>query len=200
MRWFFTNQHPLAEAVAGAGEQIVSGPGQYQIDSFPWLRAACAGDESSEHITATLARLRAERDVDLEDANPLHYQVRRYLDATEADVLVATPLLQPGFGLPKAHVLRWYQAAVRPRRRLVVALVDAATLRAATQSWRGCSLNTHNIHVVVTSSPASAAQSARERRTALWSPGDDPAPVLAAVKHAMSGKCYMAGRQALPFQ
>jgi len=203
MRWFSINSHPLADALVAAGEEIVNTEGTHQVDAFPWLREAV--DAVPDHAALwsvgddpVTRALMASKD-EAREALVTAYKLRRRLDALKPDVLVISPMYQPGFGVAIGHVVRWVQE-VRQARRVAIGIINGATLQAAKNSrWRGCSANVHNLGGAIACSQEVAADSARTRRTALWVPGDDVAPVIEMVRHARSGKGYQAGSKAKPF-
>lgn len=182
MKWLFTGPHPLEAELLRRGHEVIA---RHQADEFPDLKALIAGGS-----TFTEA-LRATPDP---DRTPDDYAIRSHLRAVDPDVLVITPMLQPGLGVPKGPVLRW---ANRGHRVIVGIGHDPGTIAAArANAWRGCSCNLHTLHVYVTNDAEAAASSAKQRRTVLLG---NPDTLIRVVADAHAHRPYTAHRRAKPF-
>lgn len=205
MRWFFTNAHPLAEAVQLAGEDVISTPAHHQIAHYDWLEEAVAAAAVPDvpwwtprnHRTDPFSDALVRIPHDPVERSPDDYPIGRYLRALDPDVLVIAPLLQPGLGISKGAVMRWANLG---GGRLIVGMAhDPGTLDAARANrWRGCSVNVHNCKIYVTDDEDTARVSARERRTVWWQPGLGAEALVELARSARAGRAYMAGSRAKP--
>lgn len=208
MRWFLSNHHPIADALAEAGEDVISTPGHHQVAHYDWIAdlieqlpadpvafspsSGLDGDPFSAVLNAATMQ-----EFDEHDRDPADYPLGRYLSQMDPDVFVVTPLFQKGMGCAKGAVMRW----ANRRHRVIVGMAsDPGTIDMARRNrWRGCSINIHNLHVYVTNDVPSANISARDRRTVYWVPGMGAETLVEVVKHARSGRTYVAGRMGKPF-
>jgi len=209
MRWYFTNRHPLEDDLRRAGETIV-GTDRRQLDTFERLRDAVAAFERARSPLELLALyvmgsdpitevLFADKGLSEGEATS-SYRLRQILDSETPDVLVVTPMLQPGLGVDKGAVVRWSQAMRKPVRA-VIGIGNGRTIaEAKAHRWRGCAANFQDLYGLVTPDSAIAKSSATERRTAVWSPGEAPRTVLAMANDIRAGRTYIAGRFAKPYE
>lgn len=208
MRWFFTNAHPLREALPPIGETTVGGDADTQLGhpDMRWLRELVAEHTptcppSAHPITHALRMAVKRGTLTMDQGLPGRYPLARVLRALSTpplDVVVLTPLEQPRHGFGTQPVLGWKNQ--RLNRGVVVGIgSDPGTLTAAASGqWRPCSCQPSHVNVYVTEDAATARKSAQDRRTVLYRPDDAAGSgraLVAAVKHAMSQN-YQAGKGA----
>lgn len=201
MRWLFLNPHPLREALqASTGEEVVNEPGDYQQDHrhMGWLRelAATAPPGTPDPIAWAWEHAPDDAVVD-----PIFYghTLTTLLPARRPDVVVLTPVFERGGGWAKDPIIRW-RNRMRGRGVLVGIGHDPGTFTTGRLGhWRPCVCRVSDVAVYVTDDAATAAEAAHEKRTALWTPGASPAPVIAAATHAYNRREYAAGPRSVPF-
>ncbi len=172
MRWFLTDDVPdMAERLRAAGEVVVGTPDDWVSTRQPTIRHA--------------------RD----------YPLRAHVQHHQPDVVVLVNplrlLAMPGGWLEFGYFRKHTQDVRRGTSLVFYSTNDPATWEAfQTGRAPGCVCKPHDAAVYVSGDPATVARAKAAKRAALWTPGADLAPVLAAIAHARSGQTYQAKRDA----
>lgn len=164
-----TKDHPISAALVAAGMLEVGGPGR-----------------------------RAEDFVDPAAPDTKAYPLSRLIAEVRPDVLVLIDPWRDGFGYGKGTVVKWAQSKAG---HLAVGVGDDPAYWELARARRhpACVCSLQNFAVYVTNDPATAEASARERRTALWRPGESADHVVRAIRDAAGRQRYVAGPRALPY-
>lgn len=170
MRWFLTDDHPLASALSSAGEAVVSGPSVWTAE---YLRPPIS---SSSYPLAGLA-LGAGADV-----------------AVLVDPIREFPA---GDGRVEFGFARGYAKTLRNRKVALVMLANdnPETLnRYLTKAYRSCTCNHQDAAVWVVPSSEVGDLIRGMRRVVVWNEGQAAEGLLEACSEVRAGKVYRASR------
>lgn len=202
MRWFFTNPHPLREALAALGETIVGAAEHTQIGhpAMGWLRALVAETEATRPpAVEPISWALRQRPPTFTLGDPAAYPLGRIIRDLRPDIVVLTPMDQARSGFSLGDVNRWRNTLAASRYLVGIGQDPGAYRSMQSEQWRGCACKHVHLNIYVSDHAPTAKASAAGMRTAVYrNPEQGALALLAAV--ASCRRNYATSAKNMPFE